>query len=112
MGFDLPKAKQEKLKNNIKTISKLSIDFSKNIDEYRIFILISEEETKGLPENFKNSLEKVDGKYKITLDYPILNPFYNMLRVERKEKKSQIKAIKKEGKINIDLLSQIVKIKK
>lgn len=111
MGFNLPKSKQEKLKKIIKEISKLEIDFSKNISEYKDFILCSEEEIKGLPENFVQTLEKVDGKYKITLDYPIIGPFLQYADSRAKRKEITDKNYKKGGKGNVKILAQIVKLR-
>ncbi len=111
MGFNLKEVKQKRLKEIIKEISKLSIEFSKNIDEYKDFILCTEEEIKGLPKNFVETLEKVDGKYKITLDYPIIIPFlqYADNRVKRKEIAD--KNYKKGGEENLKILSKIVNLR-
>jgi Zn-dependent oligopeptidase len=111
MGFDLPKVKQERLKKIIKEISKLSIDFSKNIDEYRDFILCNEEDIKGLPENFINTLEKVEGKYKITLDYPIIGPFLKYADSREKRKEIMDKNYRKGGEENLKILSEIIKLR-
>ncbi|MEA4910773.1 Oligopeptidase A [bioreactor metagenome] len=111
MGFDLPKTKQKELKNTIKKLSKLSIDFSKNIDEYRDFILCSREELKGLPENFIKTLEKVEGKYKITLDYPSISPFLQYAESREKRKELVDKNYKKGGVKNLKLLSEIVELR-
>lgn len=111
MGFDLPKAKQGRLKSIIKEISKLSIDFSKNISEYKDFILCNEEEIKGLPENFVKTLTKVDGKYKITLDHPVIGPFLQYADNRQKRKEIMDKNYQKGGKGNLKILSQIIKLR-
>lgn len=112
MGFDLPKLKQEKLKNNLKEIAKLSLDFSKNIDEYCDFILCNEEEIKGLPENFVKTLEKVDGKYKVTLDYPSIGPFMKYADNREKRKELTDKNYQKGGEANLKILSEIVNLRR
>ena len=115
MGFDLPKIKQDKFKNNLKKLSNLSIDFSKNIDEYRDFILIDKEEIKGLPENFIQTLEKVKEnnieKYKVTLDYPSIGPFLQYADSREKRKEITDKSYKKGGQENIKILADIVKLR-
>lgn len=111
MGFDLPKVKFEKLKKNSKDLSKLTLDFSKNIDEYKDFILCTEEEMKGLPENFIKSLEKVEGKYKITLDYPNIGPFIEYADSREKRKELADKNAKKGGEKNLNLLAEMVKLR-
>lgn len=111
MGFDLSKIKQNKLKNNLKNLAKLSIDFRKNIDEYRDHILCSEEEIKGLPENFVSTLEKVGGKYKITLDYPNFGPYMQYADSREKRKELTDKNYQKGGEKNIKILSKIIKFR-
>lgn len=111
MGFDLPKAKQEKLKKNSKELSKLTLDFGKNIDDYKDFILCTEEEIKGLPENFVNSLEKVEGKYKVDLDYPSTTPFFQYADSRDKRKELYDKYYKKGGIQNIKVLTGMVKLR-
>ncbi len=111
MGFNLPANKQKKLKEIIKKLSKSSLDFSKNISEYKDYILCSESEIEGLPENFVKTLEKVDGKYKITLDYPILHPFLTYAKSRPKRKEIIDKNYKKGGKENLKILTQIIKLR-
>lgn len=111
MGFDLPKTKQKEIKEIIKRLSKLSIDFSKNIDEYRDYILCNKEELRGLPENFIKTLEKINGKYKITLDYPSIGPFLQYAESREKRKELNDKNYKKGGPQNLKLLSQIVELR-
>lgn len=111
MGFTLPKAKQDKLKEIIKKLNKLSLDFSKNISEYQDFILCNEEEIKGLPENFIKTLTKENGKYKITLDYPSLRPFLQYADSREKRKELMDKNYQKGGKVNLKILGEMVKLK-
>ncbi|MFO0743535.1 MAG: M3 family metallopeptidase [Candidatus Paceibacterota bacterium] len=111
MGFDLIKVKQDKFKNNLKKLSKISIDFSQNITEHKDFILCNEEEIKGLPENFVNTLEKVNGKYKITLDYPSIGPFLQYAYSREKRKEISDKNYRKGGEKNLKILTEMVKIR-
>lgn len=111
MGFALPKAKQAKLKEILKKLNKLSIDFGKNISEYKDFILCNEEEIKGLPDNFVKTLSKENGKYKITLDYPSLGPFLQYADSREKRKEITNKNYKKGGLVNLKILKEIVKLR-
>lgn len=111
MGFDLPKVKQEKLKENSKKLSRAGIDFERNINDYKDFILCTEEEMKGLPGNFVNSLEKVEGKYKITLDYPSIGPFLQYADSREKRKELADKNARKGGEKNLKILSEMVKFR-
>lgn len=111
MGFNLPKSKQNKLKSLIKKLSEPTIDFSRNIDEYRDYILCSKEETKGLPEIFLNTLEKVDGQYKITLEYPDMSAFLKYADSREKRKELVDKNYKRGGLKNLRLLEDIVELR-
>ncbi|MDQ1281990.1 MAG: thimet oligopeptidase [Patescibacteria group bacterium] len=111
MGFDLPSVKQEKLKKNSKELSRLSLDFERNINDYKDFILCSEEEIKGLPENFVKSLEKVKGKYKITLDYPSIGPFLQYADSREKRKELVDKNAKKGGEKNLKILAEMINLR-
>lgn len=111
MGFALPSNKQDKLKDIIKKTTELAIDFSKNIAEYRDYILCSVEEIQGLPENFVKTLEKVNGKYKITLEYPKINPFLRYADNRAKRKEITDKNYQKGGKENLKILTEIIKLR-
>lgn len=50
MGFDLPTEKQKRLKALLKKVSKLSIAFRQNINDYQDYILCTKEELNGLSE--------------------------------------------------------------
>ncbi|MEI6352521.1 MAG: M3 family metallopeptidase [Candidatus Nomurabacteria bacterium] len=111
MGFDLDKKSQTKFKNNLKKISSLSIDFSKNVNDYKDFILCTKEELKGLPEDVISSFEKVDGKYQVTLAYPHMSPFIKFAESREKRKEISDKNYKKGGKKNLDILTKVVALR-
>ena len=111
MGFDLNLSIQTKLKNNIKKISELSINFLNNISEHRDYILLNKDELRGLPENYINTLEKVDNKYKISLDYPVLHPFLKYSDIREKRKEIMDKDYKKGGKKNVNILGELLKLR-
>ena len=111
MGFDLPNVKQEKFKKNSKELSRLAIDFERNINDYKDFILCTEEEIKGLPENFIKSLEKVESKYKVTLDYPSIGPFLQYADSREKRKELVDKNAKKGGEKNLKILAGMIKLR-
>ncbi|MDP3902101.1 MAG: M3 family metallopeptidase [bacterium] len=112
MGFELDKKDQEKLKNNLKNIGSLGIRFSKNINDYEDHILLSENETAGLPASFLKTLKKdKDGRYIVTLDYPDFYPFMQNAENAKKRKELVDKSLKKGGKDNLSLVSKILKLR-
>jgi thimet oligopeptidase len=70
-GVQLDDAKRKRLEEINSQISKLSIDFSKNIREEKSSITLSKEELAGVPDTVLERLEKdKDGRYIIKPDYP------------------------------------------
>jgi thimet oligopeptidase len=112
MGFGLPKAKRELVKKNIKERSKLSIQFDKNLNEYKDHIWVSEEETEGLSEIYLKGLQR-DGKgrYKVTLEYPDSGPFLTNARNDKKRKELADKLGLKGGKKNLEILTKMMKLR-
>jgi thimet oligopeptidase len=74
-GLELPKAKRDEVLVLRKKLVELEATFGKNINEYKDFALFDKAQLDGLPEDFVARLEKVDGKYKVGLDYPDYFPF-------------------------------------
>jgi len=73
-GLGLPQDKKERLKAVKTEISEFCIQFQQNLNEDTTFILFTLDELKGLSESFISGLEKVEEKYKVTLQYPHLFP--------------------------------------
>lgn len=69
-GLDLDKETRDKVEAINKRMSELSINFSTHSNEENTIIEFSESELEGLPEDFKNSLEKKDDKFQVSLKYP------------------------------------------
>jgi thimet oligopeptidase len=112
MGFDLPDAKQKKLKVLLKKTSKLSTDFRKNINDYQDYILCTEEELAGLSLRFIQSLPKADdGRYIVSLQYPHLFPFMAEATNRKKREELAIKNLKKGGAKNLKIIEGLVKIR-
>ena len=57
------KETRDKVEAINKRMSELSINFSTHSNEEKTIIEFSESELEGLPEDFKNSLEKKDDKF-------------------------------------------------
>ncbi len=113
MGFDLQKDKQKELKKILKQKSKLSTQFSKNINEWKDFILVTKDELDGLPERYVDGLQKdkKSGKYKVTLEYPDLIPFMANAKSEKKRKELAEKELQKGGKKNIEILKKALSLR-
>lgn len=112
MGFEIDPALRAELKDNIKEINRLSIDFSQNINNYRDAIAVSREELEGLPESYIAGLKRdAEGMYLVGLDYPEVRPFLkNAISAERRKELNK-KNLRKGGSKNIDLLREILKLR-
>jgi len=113
MGFNLKGNKEKKYKSNLKNLSKKELKFSSNISEYKDFIEIEEKDLMDLPKNFVASLEKnKKGKYEISIEYTQMIPFVENSQNIEKRKELIIKSSKKGGQKNLDLLQEILKLRK
>ncbi len=111
MGFDLPEKTEKILKKKLKRVSRLCISFSKNINDYTDFILVSSADLEGLPESYKASLPREGNMYKVDLSYPALLPFMKLSPSREKRKELAYKNMKKGGKKNLTLLSEILSLR-
>jgi thimet oligopeptidase len=112
MGFALPKAKRELVKKNIKERSRLSIQFDKNLNEYKDHIWVSETETEGLSEIYlKGLIRDSKGRYKVTLEYPDSGPFLTNAKNDKKRKELADKLALKGGKKNLEILTKLMRLR-
>ena len=111
MGFDLPKAKFAKLKANIKTLGKLSMKFSQNLNEYEDYILVTETELDGLPQSYRANLAKIGEKYKVTLAYPDVYPYLAGAHNEKRREELLEKFVRRGGMKNVLILKKIFQLR-
>lgn len=112
MGFGLPKKKQEILKKNLKELSRLSITFRKNINDYKDYITLTADEAIGLSNRFLSSLKKDSkGRYLVSLEYPEIGPFLENSPNDLKRKEIVDKNARKGGPANIKLLKRIITLR-
>lgn len=111
MGFGLSKAKQKKLKTNIKTLGELGISFERNLNEHQDYILVTKLELEGLPETYQKNLEKNGDKYKITLAYPDALPYLSGAHDEKRRRELFEKFVRKGGTQNIAILKKMFRLR-
>ncbi len=111
MGFELPLEKREQIKSNLKRLSELSSEFSKNINEYQDTITVTRDELDGLSEGYIASLKREGENYLVSLDYPELNPFLEHATNAAKRKELTEKSLHKGGIRNMDILKEVVKLR-
>ncbi|HEX5039945.1 MAG TPA: M3 family metallopeptidase [Candidatus Limnocylindria bacterium] len=71
---DDDRAELERIRNRLVEVE---VEFQRNVNEYRDGIDVSREQLAGLPDDYVERLSpgEAEGTYRVTLDYPQLNPF-------------------------------------
>ena len=110
-GLELPKEKRDEVKAIRTKLVELESTFGKNINEYKDFGLFTREELDGAPEDFIERLEKVDGKFKVTLDYPDYFPFMDNVRVGASRKIMEGKYNNRATRENLPLLKDVLALR-
>jgi Zn-dependent oligopeptidase len=96
----------------MKKLSKLSLNFRKNINDYQDYILCTREELSGLSERFISTLPKhTDDRYIVSLQYPHIGPFMGEAGHREKRKELAEKNLKKGGTKNLKIIEEIVKLR-
>jgi oligopeptidase A len=106
-GFSLPKEKRDQLKVIQDKLSDLGIQFDSNISSYEDFLIATEEEIDGLPNDFKNAHIQDDGTYKIGLEYPSYVPFMKYSKSDKARKELTFKYKNTAADKNLDILKEI-----
>src|SRR5690349_15312059 len=78
-GFDLPADQRARVRELFDRLVELDVQFRKNIDEYDDGIVVTREQIAMMPDAWVENLAKVDDggptRYKVSLDYPDIQPF-------------------------------------
>ncbi len=78
-GFDLPAGQRQRVRELFDELVELDVQFRKNIDEYEDGIVVSREQLAGMPEAWIENLARVEEggetRYRVSLDYPEIQPF-------------------------------------
>lgn len=107
-GLELDDEKQKKIKKLQDELSEMAIEFEHNINAHEDYILITEEESKGLPEDYKKERKTREGEYKIDLSYPSYVPFMKYAENDELRKKLSIKFRNIAADKNLAILKKIL----
>ncbi len=106
-GFALSKEKRDELKVIQDRLSVITNDFSKNISEYQDYLIVTQEEVKGLGEDYKKARKQEDGTYKIDLTYPSYRPFMRLSESESARKALSKKYLNRAADKNLVMLEKM-----
>ena len=110
-GLGLPPEQRKKLLDIRQKLVALSNDFSKEVSETKDFALFTEAQLSGVPEDMKKRLEKVDGKFKVTLDYPDYFPFMDNAKDPEARKALENKFNLRGGQKNKERLAEVLALR-
>jgi len=110
-GLQLPKEKREAVTALRKKLVELGAAFGKNIAEQKDFVLFDAAELKGLPEAFLARLERVDGKLKVSLDYPDYYPVMDDARSATARRTLEAKFSDRAAANNAPLLNEMLALR-
>ncbi len=112
-GMDLNDTDLEKFKALNKEKAEYIIKFDKNIQEYKDPLAVTQEQLKGLGEDYIQKLAKTeDGKYLVTLDYPDYVPFMQNADDEQARKELEFKFNRRGGQENVELLEKTLTLRR
>lgn len=107
-GLGFPKEKRERIKSLQDKISELEVQFETNISSYKDELIVSEEEIKGLPEDYKEERKTEDGNYRIDLSYPSYFPFMKYAESDEARKRLSEKFKNIASEKNLEVLDKIL----
>ncbi len=107
-GFALSPEKREDLKKINNKISELGLAFNTNIAQYKDYLLVTEADMKGLPEDYKKARPKEGDKYKITLDGPAYGTFMKYSESDEARRQLFVKYNNRAADKNLDVLKNLL----
>ncbi len=111
-GLALPKEQQAILKDLQSQLIALSSEFQKNTSEITDFLMVSETEIAGLPEDYKKQYKEGENSYKIDLSYPSYLPFMQYSESEDARKALSFKYLNRAADTNLDVLEKVLALRK
>ena len=107
-GFALELEQREILKDLLNEISSLSNQFAANIANYEDFLILNEDQMKGVSEDFKKGHLQEDGTYKVGLSYPDYIPFMKNAISEDARKQLFFKYNNRAADKNLEVLNNVL----
>jgi thimet oligopeptidase len=107
-GFALSRELRDSLKAIKDAISEIGNEFSKNIAAYQDFLIVTDSEMEGLPEDYRKARKQPDGTYKIDLSYPSYLPFMKYSTSDRARKALYVKYYNRASDNNLELLRKLL----
>ncbi len=111
-GVALPEKKRERFKALSKELSDEAIVFQSNVRDHRDTLAVAVEQLAGMDSDYIERLDRTaDGRYLLTLDYPVLLPYMDYGQDESVRKELLTKFRNRARDKNITLLEKIVRLR-
>jgi thimet oligopeptidase len=107
-GFALSAEKRKELQKINDRISDLGLAFNTNIAEYKDFLLVTEAEMKGVPEDYKKARPKEGDKYRIDLNGPAYTTFMKYAESDEARKNLFVKYNNRAADKNLVVLKDLL----
>ncbi len=114
-GFGLLKEQREQVQQLMNRLVELGTDFRKAIDTWDDGILCTREELAGMPDRWIDALKTVDEggttKYRVSLDYPEIQPFMENAEDAALRQALFLKNENKGGDANVGVLEESIRVR-
>jgi thimet oligopeptidase len=111
-GATLPPAQRKRAKEIADEIEKMSLQFSKNVNEDPTRVVLTPAEAAGMPEAWLAARKRdAEGNLVLGLDYPTYIPFLQYATNEEARRKVWLAKQREGGQPNIDLLDRALKLR-
>jgi thimet oligopeptidase len=111
-GLALDPSKRAEVKKIRKRLVELELQFGKNLNEVKDFLVVSRTELEGLPEDYVARLKREGEGYKITLDYPDYFPFMNNAKDPEARRKLELLYNNRAKKENLPILKEVLALRR
>lgn len=110
-GMELTPAKREELTKIQKEVTKLGLEFERNIRDDETVVPLTAAELDGLSQEFLDGLKKVGDVFLVGMASPIFMPIMEQARSETTRQKMWTAFKRRGGTKNVALIEQIVKLR-
>jgi thimet oligopeptidase len=111
-GINLPVAQRERVRALFDELVELGSAFKAAVAGWKDGIIVGRDELDGLPAAFADGLQRVDGGYRVSLDYPEFQPFMAEARSARRRRELLEKSLRKGGPENVARLERAIAVRR
>jgi thimet oligopeptidase len=111
-GIGLSAARRERVRALFDELVELGSAFEAAVADWDDGIVVGREELDGLPDSFIDGLQRVEGGYRVSLDYPEFRPFMAQARSARRRRELLEKDLRKGGPENVARVERAIAVRR